>query len=106
MVCAHKRAGCTPLNLANGGVSYSDGLSIGSTAIYACDFGYQLSGGDMQNCTTAGWTSGQDATCGECIVVAHLMEYSDHFDQDETIISLFLVAGVSGVVVGDFLLQQ
>ena len=48
-------------NLTNGQVSMT-GQSIGSTATYTCDSGYELVGDDTRTCEDGVWT-GQEPTC-------------------------------------------
>ena len=40
---------------------------IESVATHTCKPGYQLQGGETRICRDDGW-SGQDVTCGECIL--------------------------------------
>ena len=48
-------------NLTNGQVSMT-GQSIGSTATYTCDSGYELIGDDTMTCENGVW-SGQEPMC-------------------------------------------
>ena len=63
---AHTLTVCPSLSLDNGDVSYSPAnRSIGSTATYTCNSGYQLSSpqdGDTRTCSMNGWSE-QNFTC-------------------------------------------
>ena len=56
---------CEDLILTNGMVVYNDTTiprAVGSTANYSCDTGYDLTLGDVRDCTATGWV-GTVATC-------------------------------------------
>ena len=61
-VIYHSAALCSELSHpANGGVTWT-GRTSGSTAIYFCDSGYQLTGDQTRACNNGIW-SGEEPTC-------------------------------------------
>ena len=56
-------ASCSELsNPANGAVIWN-GLTTGSSAIYFCDSGYQMTGVEIRTCMINGMWSGEAPTC-------------------------------------------
>ena len=55
---------CGPLpDIPNGQVDISPDTNIGSSAVYACDFGYVLVGDEKRYCQDDGTWSGQEPIC-------------------------------------------
>ena len=48
---------------ANGSVNHTAGTSLGLTATYSCDTGYNLVGDSTRTCQAAGVWSGSEPTC-------------------------------------------
>ena len=53
---------CEELQNPTNGQVFMTGQSIGSTATYTCDSGYELIGDDRRTCEDGEWT-GQEPTC-------------------------------------------
>ena len=49
-------------NPVNGGVT-TTGTGVGDTAVYYCDYGYEMIGDDTQTCQSSGNWSGSPPTC-------------------------------------------
>ena len=53
----------TLTNQANGQVSYTAGTTLGQTATYSCNTGYNLVGDGTRTCQATGNWSGSEPTC-------------------------------------------
>ena len=53
----------TLTNVANGQVNYTTGTTLGQTATYSCNPGYNLVGGGTRTCQATGVWSGSAPTC-------------------------------------------
>ena len=58
-------------NLANGHVSHTAGTTLGQTATYSCNPGYDLVGGSSRTCQATGVWSGSVPTC-QCMLTAYM----------------------------------
>ena len=65
--------GCSSLaNPTNGQVSHTGGTTLGQTATYSCNTGYNLVGDSTRTCQSTGVWSGSTPTCqGVFVIVLH-----------------------------------
>ena len=70
---------CGSLSLTNGDVQLSSGTTLGSTASYTCNVGYELSGSDRRTCRADGAWSGSTPSCSrELLFVMWLVSIYVH----------------------------
>ena len=54
---------------ANGQVSHPDGTTLGQTATYSCNTGYNLVGNSTRTCQDTGDWSGSEPTCQRMLLL-------------------------------------
>ena len=59
----------TLLNPANGRVSHTTGTTVGQTATYSCNPGYNLVGDSIRTCQATGVWSGSAPTCQRMLLL-------------------------------------
>ena len=57
---------------ANGQVSHTTGTTLGRTATYSCNTGYNLMGDSIRTCQVNGMWSGSEPTCLRMLLHAEL----------------------------------
>ena len=66
---------------ANGGVNHTAGTSLGQTATYSCNTGYNLVGDSTRTCQATGEWSGSEPTCEGIAICYQWQSYTFIYTQ-------------------------